>query len=242
MPIEKSPLPLAAARNAARRAAGRSAHLVFLDVDVIPDVTLVADYSQRLLRSDALWSGHVEYLPAMDLHGWSYALLGRTGRPHPARTRPVRDVRIERPELFWSLSFALRSATYDRIGGFDECFVGYGAEDTDFALRADAAGVPLLTTGDALGWHQHHESTVPPVEHLHDIIGNAHTYRRRWGRWPMEGWLTAFAELGLIEWDPDGAQLAATSDARSMVAADDRRPDALADDALRCVSSTGGLG
>ena len=29
-------------------------------------------------------------------------------------------------------------------------------------------------------------------------------FRERWGRWPMEGWLTAFAQEGLVRWDPSG--------------------------------------
>jgi hypothetical protein len=43
------------------------------------------------------------------------------------------------------------------------------------------------------------------VEHLHDIVANATIFHRRWGWWPMPGWLDAFAALGLIHWDPDGS-------------------------------------
>lgn len=42
----------------------------------------------------------------------------------------------------------------------------------------------------------------PPVEHLDDILRNGALFRRRWGRWPMTGWLEAFASAGLVSHDP----------------------------------------
>ena len=204
----KVALPLAAARNAARRAAGAVDDLVFLDVDVIPSSTLVADYQDRLRGRSAVWSGQVDYLPPGPVvKGWQEDDLDAIARPHPARTPPPADKLLARPELFWSLSFGVPTALYDRLGGFDEGFVGYGGEDTDFGLRAAAAGVELWQTAAATRWHQHHPTEDPPVRHLADIATNSRTFRRRWGRWPMEGWLARFAADGLIQWTPDGEDL-----------------------------------
>ena len=47
---------------------------------------------------------------------------------------------------------------------------------------------PGLARG-ARAYHQHHPSSSPPVQHLADILRNGALFRRRWGRWPMEGWL-----------------------------------------------------
>jgi hypothetical protein len=44
----------------------------------------------------------------------------------------------------------------------------------------------------------------PPVEHLHDIVRNAEIFHQRWGWWPMERWLTAFHQRGLIARDESG--------------------------------------
>ena len=39
---------------------------------------------------------------------------------------------------------------------------------------------------------------------------NARTYRRRWGSWPMEGWLAELADLGLLRWSEDEVHVTAT--------------------------------
>jgi GT2 family glycosyltransferase len=55
-------LPLAAARNAAAKAAVGD-KLVFLDMDCIPTPDLVADYDRFLTEEDGLLMGEVMYLP-----------------------------------------------------------------------------------------------------------------------------------------------------------------------------------
>ena len=64
-------------------------------------------------------------------------------------------------ELLWSLSFTLTAAAWRRIGGFYDRFRGYGAEDTDFALTARAAGVPMRWVGGAHAFHQFHPVSIP---------------------------------------------------------------------------------
>ncbi|MEV8529436.1 DUF6381 family protein [Streptomyces sp. NPDC052000] len=74
------------------------------------------------------------------------------------------------PRLFWSLSFALTAATWERVGGLCEDYTGYGAEDTDFAARATSRGVGLWWVGGAPAYHQYHPTHSPPVQHLDDIL------------------------------------------------------------------------
>ncbi len=40
------------------------------------------------------------------------------------------------------------------------------------------------------------------MEHLDDVLRNGELFRRRWGWWPMQGWLEGFARLGLVRHDP----------------------------------------
>ena len=102
----------------------------------------------------------------------------------------------------------MRRSDFDALGGFCEDYAGYGAEDTDLAFAARAAGMPLTWVGGAHAWHQHHPTQDPPTGHVRDIVRNARVFHRRWGCWPMVGWLTAFAEAGLVDWEPSGDLLA----------------------------------
>jgi N-acetylglucosaminyl-diphospho-decaprenol L-rhamnosyltransferase len=195
-------LPLAAARNRGVESvvAQGADVVVLLDVDCLPGFDLVSAYDDACrAEPDRLWSGPVTYLPpgATVDHPAELAALDR---PHAARPapRPGQTLAATRPELFWSLSFALTPATWSRIGGFDEAYVGYGGEDTDLARRATAAGVGLWWLGSARAYHQHHAVSSPPVEHLDAILRNGRLFRDRWGEWPMLGWLEAFEDRGLV--------------------------------------------
>lgn len=195
-------LPLAAARNrGAEQALDEGADvLIFLDVDCLAGPELVAGYARAVLGDpETIWSGPVTYLPAgLDEHRLRNPWL--LDDPHPARPAPPPGtlLRESDPDLFWSLSFALSAAAWQRAGGFHEGYAGYGAEDTDFAQQASLKGVDLGWTGDARAYHQHHPVGDPPVEHVGDIVCNAALFHRRWGRWPMTGWLRDFEQRGLV--------------------------------------------
>jgi len=195
-------LPLAAARNlgAATAIAAGADLLVFLDVDCVPGPALLARFGMvAYAHPGALLSGPVSYLPPPPRGGYRLAALPRLAEPHPARPnpRPDRTVRLDH-DLFWSLSFAVTKEVWARVGGFDEGYTGYGAEDTDFAQRARAAGVPHLFVGGAHAYHQWHPTAEPPRQHVADILRNGRRFRERWGRWPMTGWLLEFERLGLV--------------------------------------------
>ncbi|RZT18086.1 GT2 family glycosyltransferase [Mycobacterium sp. BK558] len=201
-------LPLARARNqGAHEATERGADLlIFLDVDCIPGPALIDRYvdAHRRVDGDALLCGPVTYLPPAP-DGYPLDALESLTDPHPARPAPPPGVlqTESNHDLFWSLSFAVSAAAWRRLGGFCETYAGYGGEDTDFAAVAAAKGVPLIWVGGAHAYHQHHPISDPPVEHLGAIVANARVFRRRWGRWPMTGWLDAFERDGLITRDGD---------------------------------------
>lgn len=201
---EAGRLPLARARNlGARDALDRGCDLlVFLDVDCIPDPTMLERYvdAHRRAGGPALLCGPVTYLPPTAATEDPDALAAQRD-PHPARPSPPDGTVVSDGDhdLFWSLSFAVSGAGWQRIGGFCEDYTGYGGEDTDFGATAAQRGVPLHWVGGAHAYHQFHAVSDPPVEHLADIVANARVFRARWGRWPMPGWLDAFEERGMIE-------------------------------------------
>ncbi|MDO6415098.1 glycosyltransferase [Sphingomonas sp. BIUV-7] len=202
---ETDGLPLAAARNLAAQSS-KGARLVFLDVDCIPLATMIGDVAGLLEREDSLVCAEVRYLGAGDERVvWDDASLLAAGASHPVRDFPRAGVRTEtNPGLFWSLAFGIRRARFEALGGFDERFAGYGAEDTDFGFRAATAGLPLRFLGGAIACHQHHATYDPPLQHFDDIVANARLFHDIWGRWPMEGWLARFQSAGLIRWTSDG--------------------------------------
>lgn len=196
-------LPLAQARNAMGRMEG---DWIFLDVDCIPSPGLVGAYERALAAGPhAVHLGEVRYLPdGANAPGWDMPRLMKAGVEHPLAAFRSAPGEPMPHHLFWSLNFACSAATFARIGGFDPGYVGYGGEDTDFAFRARACGVELRSAG-ALALHQYHPTYQPPLNHFAAIVANARRFHEQWQHWPMEGWLQAFADLGLIAWQ--GAQL-----------------------------------
>ena len=127
--------------------------------------------------------------------------------------------------LFWSLSFAVTAQDFVLVGGFDEDYLGYGAEDTDFGQRLARSGGQLLFVGGAGAIHQYHPSPSPPVQHVADIVANANVFADKWGWWPMQAWLEQFRDRGLARRSLDGRW--ETNDVAtegSMVRGDPRRP------------------
>ena len=60
-------------------------------------------------------------------------------------------------------------------------------------------GIPLGWAGSGRAYHQHHPVEQPPTGHLDDLLRNGAVFHRRWGEWPMGGWLREFERRGLVE-------------------------------------------
>lgn len=202
VPTSVRGLPLARARNRGVRAAldAGAGAVVCLDVDCLAGRDLVASYADRVVGDPrTVWQGPVTYLDPPPDDGYPLDRLDALDAPHPARPAPAPGEvrRGADPDLFWSLSFAVSPEVWAVTDGFCVDYVGYGAEDTDFGHTAAARGLDLAWDGSARAYHQHHPVSRPPVEHLDAILRNAAVFHRRWGRWPMLGWLEEFERLGL---------------------------------------------
>ncbi|NUL47295.1 glycosyltransferase [Cellulosimicrobium funkei] len=203
-------LPLAAARNRAA-ALAQGEVLVFLDVDCIPASGTVGELSSEVQQHPGtLVMGTPRYLPP----GWQDAVpaadsldegLRAVSVEHAARRHLGAGDSAEW-SMVWTLVLALSATDFSALGGFDEGFRGYGAEDTDFAFRARDAGVNLRFS-EATVYHQPHGVYRPPLHHFRDILVNARRFKEVHGSWPMEGWLRQFRDLGLVQWDPAGAHV-----------------------------------
>ncbi len=211
-PLRQGRMPLSTARNlgAATAISAGAEHLVFLDVDCIPCPTLVRRYGEIMADAPGggaprVICGDVAYEPPPRLPGASTAADDRL-RHNPARPPlPPGGIRaVDDVSLFWSLSFAVTARDFTRIGGFDEDYLGYGAEDTDFGQRLARSGGQLLFVGGAGAVHQYHPSPSPPVQHVADIVANANVFADKWGWWPMQTWLEQFRDRGLVHRRLDG--------------------------------------
>ncbi|WP_221393617.1 glycosyltransferase family 2 protein [Dyadobacter sp. NIV53] len=191
-------LPLAAARNMGI-AAAKTGNVIFIDVDCIVSPTLFANMLMALQPNNVI-TAYPMYLPVLPDTG-NYDDLKHLAATHPAREHIPAGQPVEHLQ-FWSLIFAIQKQTFEKMGGFDESFTGYGAEDTDFAMMFHKADVKLIFVRDYV-LHQHHDKYDPPVNHFHSIIENATRYRQKWDVLPMQRWLRAFEEMGLIKIDQE---------------------------------------
>lgn len=205
VPPGRHGLRVGAARNAAaEEALARGAELlVFLDVDCLPSPGLLHRYAEAAASlPDGILCGPVTYLRSVERPREPDELAAHT-RPHPGRPAPPPgEIATAHPaeyDLFWSLSFAVTPATWRRLGGFDERYEGYGAEDTDLGRRAREGGIALHWVGGADAYHQWHPAGTPPWRHLDDILRNGALFAERWGEWPMRGWIEEFVRAGAVE-------------------------------------------
>ena len=226
--ITGSELPLAAARNAVANGAIGD-QLIFLDVDCIPAETLVADYAAVLTPGSGVFMGEVGYLPKGATEGArndaKFETLairhGDRQGPPPQGVRLCNDYRC-----FWSLNFAMHRADWIASGGFDERFVGYGGEDTDFGRMLDEVDVRIWWLKGAKVYHQFHPHFMPPIHHVGSVIRNAELFGQKWGYRTMEHWLSAFRMMGLIEETPKGMRVvrALTDDDLALCRQQDNMP------------------
>jgi GT2 family glycosyltransferase len=202
-------LPLARGRNAAAAAATGTA-LIFVDVDCIPGPSLVEDYLREIGPGQGVMMGEVMYLPAGAVGpGWTCAGFDAVAVRHSDRQGPPPGPRrrCEDYRCFWSLNFAIDRRDWDRAGGFDERFVGYGGEDTDFGKTLDARGMPIWWIRGARVYHQHHTHCMPPIHHVASVVRNAEVFADKWGYRTMEHWLHGFRMLGLVAFEDGGIRI-----------------------------------
>lgn len=195
-------LPVGSARNLGANNCSTDL-LLFLDVDCIPSIR----YCEKMLDAnhqvgDSLIMGTPRYMLSGSKPDLSMHNLRKKSVHHPLRPIIYGVIPQNCYEVFWSLCFSIPKTSFNRINGFDEGYEGYGAEDTDFALKAKHAGIPFYLT-DAEVYHQQHVLYVPPLNNLESIIKNCNLFYHKWGYWPMADCLEDFTALGYIDWHLD---------------------------------------
>ena len=160
---------LARARNTGAAAARRGV-LVFLDCDMMPEAGWLAAHARwHHALSDALtlgFRGHVEVdgVDAAMVEGREGSLEELfSGRPaerpewiefHMTRTNELTSTADDLFRVVTGGNLGVSKEFFEAVGGFDESFTQWGAEDTEFGYRAYTRGGLLVPERAAFCWHQ----------------------------------------------------------------------------------------
>jgi glycosyltransferase involved in cell wall biosynthesis len=140
---------LAGARNAGAKHAANEVFL-FYDDDMEAGPGLVrAHLDAQRAHGEVIVQGYYPMAPTY-LHGGAALAYDRSHRQAIAALEASPDAALG----IWGGNISMRRDVFLRVGGFDPTnFRDYGAEDTDFGLRAAAAGVPVVLARDAIALH-----------------------------------------------------------------------------------------
>jgi predicted glycosyltransferase involved in capsule biosynthesis len=131
-------------------------YLVFLDGDSVVNSTFISTYEQyfRSNLSSSLVLGtrtemsrdlykdisQVSSAQTLDIlfradknTDERLAIVGKLGQPFNSI--------VGKWVLFTSCNFAIKRELFDQLGGFNETFIGWGSEDTEFAYRVDKSNI-----------------------------------------------------------------------------------------------------
>ncbi|MFV8224324.1 glycosyltransferase family 2 protein [Christiangramia aquimixticola] len=206
---EDGHLPIGKARNYGAKKANND-HLIFLDVDCIPSSTFFEQILTQAISSKTLIMGTPRYLTRELPRNYKADDLDKYSIHHPHRPQISGLQKTSDYMLFWSLTFYIPKNLFIKLEGFDERYTGYGAEDTDFALKLKHTPGYSFYLSEACVYHQQHPVYSPPVNKVDEIIKNAEIFYSKWNRWVMENWLKAFAEKDLINWSMDATSISKT--------------------------------
>jgi glycosyltransferase involved in cell wall biosynthesis len=152
--------------------------LVFLDQDMLAAPDLLAKHVDRLSRlgDTGIVVGCVPVAKACLQHTVGRYLAGKWERRLDALARNPAD-----PFLMQSGNFAVRHEFFDRLGGFDAGLEKYGAEDTDFFLRARDSGAVFAYAADAMSEHYDETSFLSLYEKAKEKRVSVAALRRKHG-------------------------------------------------------------
>jgi len=168
-----------AVNAAAREASGRIFVIIDADAYLRGDVLLqcAREIDEAARRGLPLW-----FVPYRRLYRLTWLVTERvlTSHPHiPHRPHhPPRPEEIEQVSMvqyghhFGAMCMVMHREAFETIGGMDERFVGWGAEDSSFLRALSTLHAPYKSV-DASIWHLWHPATVHGKGRLWDGQGKA---------------------------------------------------------------------
>ncbi len=174
---------LARARNSGA-AAAKGEILVFLDCDMMPEAEWLAEHARwHHAAADVVTLGFRRHVEVDGIT--ADAVRERRGtlgelfagrdweRPEWIEGHMIRtdDLTSDADDIFRPVTggnLGISKAFYATVGGYDETFTQWGAEDTEFGYRAYTRGALLVPARAALCWHQG-EGAAPSSSEQHSL-------------------------------------------------------------------------
>ena len=186
-------LPLAQARNKGFKACSFE-RIVHLDVDCVCDPALFSTMMKNW-KDNTIHTTNIIPLTEMPDNAQFEQLMERS-ELHVLNGRRNASAMHN----FQSAVFGVSRSDFDKVGGFDEQYHGFGIGDIDFATRCHAAGIGLEKLS-LTAFHQYRANYQFPINHLLDIVTNANLFKAKWGYYPATDWLSAFVSQGFVNQD-----------------------------------------
>jgi len=185
---ERAGFGLARARNTGAAAATGSI-LVFLDCDMVPEPHHVEAHARWHHLNDRIltlgFRNHVDFsgITPDDVRATSNIddLVGdrNVSSPqwiefHMSRTKDLTSSDTDLFRIVTGGNLGISRDFYDHLGGSDESFTQWGAEDTELGYRAFNAGGILVPERRALAWHQGEGAAGPDPDEQRSQIEQRH--------------------------------------------------------------------
>lgn len=160
--------------------------LVLLDGDCLINSEALAIYDYLLDKNSSyIWSGYVGYIKqfvsqsALAANRLVNYLDRRFFVYSPDIFKPAPLIMKKPAFACWGGNLAFHKSLWDKLNGFDEGFVGWGNNDTEFALRAIENSFQIHFCIDSWAEHQLH-SYGEPYHHLFQKVDSSgKTFKRK---------------------------------------------------------------
>ncbi len=169
------------------KTAGRQ--VIFLDGDMLPGDDMIESYTSSWEQyPGAVIVGSVGYPVEWPSDKLQKYLLSR-GRLAVKAEGPVAG------KYFTSGNFSIGRELFAEMRGFDLNFEGWKGEDTDFGLRLESKGVPIIFNPQAVSYH-YHRKTIKEMTAEYDRYGGS-SFRVLLEKYPGESIFETGWTLGL---------------------------------------------
>jgi glycosyltransferase involved in cell wall biosynthesis len=166
--INNPPLGRAANRNLGfEKSVGKG--LIFIDGDMVPD----DNYIEAMLGDGDLEPvkvGHAQPPPDEKKTGLNRYLYtrGRYAASTVGQALPGK--------YFTSNNFFISRENFQKLGGFDTNFSGWGGEDIDFGLRLEGFGIPVKNAANAITYHYHQRTIQSLADNYYEFGKSTFNY------------------------------------------------------------------